>query len=77
MFYFVGIDPARIHNTVLISMFQTDLLRSTILLKHWSARNSRGVSQFEGRTIEALIKTPKSDINTTFATAFLKNLIAL
>lgn len=77
MFYFVGIDPARIQNTVLISMFQTDLLRSTILLKHWSGRNSRGVSQFEGKTIEALIKTPRSDIDTTLATAFLKNLIAL
>ena len=38
MFYFVGVDPTRIVNTVLVSMFQVDLLRSTILLKHWSGR---------------------------------------
>jgi len=44
MFYFVGIDPEKILNTVLVSMFQRDLLCSTILLRHWSGRNSRGVT---------------------------------
>lgn len=63
MFYFVGVDPDKIVNTVLVSMFQTDLLASTILLKHWSGRNSRGVSQFQGKTIEALINSPKTDGN--------------
>ncbi|QYM78170.1 hypothetical protein K0B96_12740 [Horticoccus luteus] len=77
MFYFVGVDPTRIVNTVLVSMFQTDLLRATLLLKHWSGRNSRGVSQFEGRTISELIKTPKSDVDVAGAVAFLKTLIAL
>lgn len=77
MFYFVGADPARIVNTVLVSMFQTDLLQSTILLKHWSGRNSRGVSQFEGKTIEALIRNPKTDIDTDKANEFLIRLIAL
>ncbi len=46
MFYFIGVDPTRIVNTVLVSVFQSELLRSTILLKHWSGRNSRGVTQF-------------------------------
>jgi hypothetical protein len=32
MFYFVGVDPTKIVNTVLVSMFQTMLLKSTILL---------------------------------------------
>ena len=77
MFYFVGVDPTKIVNTVLVSMFQTDLLASTILLKHWSGRNSRGVSQFEGKTIDALIRNPKSDVNTAGAVEFLKKLIAL
>ena len=40
MFYFVGVDPIRIVNTVLVSMFQTDLLRVTIFLKHWAGRNT-------------------------------------
>lgn len=77
MFYFVGVDPAKIVNTVLVSMFQTDLLASTILLKHWSGRNSRGVSQFEGKTVEALIRNPKPNVNTASAIKFLEKLIAL
>jgi len=77
MFYFVGVDPARIVNTILVSMFQSDLLQSTILLKHWSGRNSRGVSQFEGKTIEALINNPKADVDVKGAVEFLKRLIAL
>jgi hypothetical protein len=77
MFYFVGVDPTRIVNTVLVSMFQTNLLAATILLKHWSGRNSRGVSQFEGRAIEALINNPNVDVDTKGADTFLKKLISL
>ena len=77
MFYFVGIDPTRIVNTVLVSMFQADLLRSTILLKHWSGRNSRGVTQFEGKTIEDLILNPRHDIQISPAKSFLEQVITL
>jgi hypothetical protein len=77
MFYFVGVDPPRIANTVLASMFQTDLLASTLLLRHWSGRNSRGVTQFEGRTIETLIRNPREEIDIDKAKSFLRNLIAL
>jgi hypothetical protein len=77
LFYFVGVDPAKIVNTVLVSMFQTDLLATTVLLKHWSGRNSRGVSQFHGETIKALINSPKTNIDNSGAVAFLKKLIAL
>lgn len=55
MFYFIGIEPNKIVNQILVSMFQTDLLRSTILLKHWSGRNSRGVTQFQGEVIHKLL----------------------
>ena len=77
MFYFVGVDAARIANTVLVSMFQTDLLSATILLKHWSGRNSRGVSQFEGKNIETLIRSPRAGIDLDKAKSFLHDLIAL
>ena len=77
MFYFVGVDPGRIINTVLISMFQEKLLRSTILLKHWSGRNSRGVTQFEGKTIGHLILNPEYTINKKESIEFLKKVIAL
>ena len=77
MFYFVGVDPTRIVNTALVSMFQADLLRSTIVLKHWSGRNSRGVTQFEGKTIEDLILNPRHDIQVLSAGSFLEQVIAL
>ncbi|HET7866086.1 MAG TPA: hypothetical protein VFL86_16935, partial [Burkholderiaceae bacterium] len=77
MFYFVGVDPEKIVNTVLVSMFQRRLLSSTILLKHWAGRNSRGVSQFEGKTIGSLILAPDSEIDLDAARAFLTKIIAL
>lgn len=77
MFYFVGVDPGRIVNTVLVSMFQKDLMDATILLKHWAGRNSRGVSQFEGKTIDSLITRPNTQIDETKAKEFLGRIIAL
>ena len=77
MFYFVGIDPGRIVNTVLVSMFQKDLLDATILLRHWSGRNSRGVSQFEGKAINDLIKRPDLHIDELKAQRFLRQVVAL
>jgi len=77
MFYFVGVDPARIVDTVLVSMFQRDLLKATILLRHWAGRNSRGVSQFEGRAINELIEQPSIEIDERKAREFLEQVIAL
>jgi hypothetical protein len=77
MFYFVGVDPGKIMNTVLVSVFQERLLRSTILLKHWAGRNSRGVTQFEGKTINELIAKPEFSIDTDEARQFLERVIAL
>ncbi len=77
MFYFVGVDPGKIVSTVLTSMFQRDLLGSTILLRHWSGRNSRGVTQFEGKTINDLIVKSDSAIDERQSIEFLKGVIAL
>jgi hypothetical protein len=77
MIYFVGIEPGKIINTVLVSMFQEKLLNATLLLKHWSGRNSRGVSQFEGKAIGELILSPKSNINKEKSISFLQQIMAL
>lgn len=77
LFYFVGVDPGRIVNTVLVSMFQNDLLDATILLRHWAGRNSRGVSQFEGKAINRLIERPSTRIDEATAQDFLSRMIAL
>lgn len=77
MFYFVGVEPGKIVNTVLVSMFQERLLKGTILLKHWAGRNSRGVSQFEGKTIGQLILSPETAIHVETAVGFLRRVLAL
>lgn len=77
MFYFVGIEPVRIVNTVLVSMFQEKLMNATILLKHWAGRNSRGVSQFEGKAIGQLILSPETIINEENSIRFLDHVLEL
>ena len=77
MFYFVGVEPTKIVDTVLVSMFQEKLLKSTILLRHWAGRNSRGVTQFEGKTINSLILKPELQINEATSLRFLEQIIAL
>ncbi len=77
MFYFVGIEPDRIVNQVLVSMFQVDLMNSTIILKHWAGRNSRGVTQFQGSTLNKLILYPDNHIDRKASEGFLQNLIDL
>ena len=75
MFYFVGIDEQREVNTVLVSMFQKDLLRTMGRQPHWSGRNSRGVSQLDGRVINMLIKNPSYEIDSSKAEEFLEEWI--
>lgn len=77
MFYFVGIMPKQVMGQVLISMFQDDLRNTTHLLAHWAGRNSRGVAQFRGRTIDNLIKNPNNNIDVNSSKQFLQQLIDL
>lgn len=77
MFYFVGIMPKQVVGQALISMFQNDLRNTTHLLKHWAGRNSRGVSQFSGQTIDSLIKESNNDIDIIKSQDFLENIMSL
>ena len=77
MFYFVGVMPKQVVGQVLISMFQNDLRNTTHLLKHWAGRNSRGVSQFSGQTIDSLIKESNNDIDIIKSQDFLENIMSL
>lgn len=65
LFYFIGIEinPGRIFNTALVSMFEDRLASGTLLLRHWAGRNSRGVTQLEGRVIREIITCPGNIIS--------------
>lgn len=77
LLYLIGIGPDKIVNKVLLSVFQEDLLDATLTLKHWSGRNSRGVTQFEGATLHNLIVEPNRRFDSEKALSFLRDLISL
>jgi len=77
LFYFIGIGPDSIVNKILVSVFQEDLLKATLTLKHWAGRNSRGVTQFEGTTLHRIILNPNNHVDVTNAERFLTELIVL
>lgn len=54
--YVVAIDKDGAIRTRLCSMFNRQLLSGTRLIKHWAGRNSRGVTQYEGRALEAIVE---------------------
>ena len=77
MFYFVGIMPDKILGQSLVSIFQNDLRGTTHLLKHWAGRNSRGVAQFNGDTINDLLRATDNSIDIDESVEFLQSLIEL
>ena len=54
--YVVAIDEDRTIQTRLCSMFNRQLLSGTRIFKHWAGRNSRGVTQYEGKALEAIVE---------------------
>ena len=76
MFYFVGIDFDKILNPVLVSMFHEKVLDNTVFIKHWAGRNSRGVSQLNGKKIKELFTDENTaNIPVDKSIAFLNSII--
>jgi len=78
MIYFVGVEPDnKVITTSLISTFQTDLIQSTNIQRHWSGKNSRGETQITGNTIHNLIFNSNNKIDREQSINFLQDLILL
>ena len=56
LIYVVAIDENRTIKTRLCSMFNRQLLSGTRIIKHWAGRNSRGVTQYEGKALESIVE---------------------
>ena len=54
--YVVAIDKDGTIQTRLCSMFNRQLLSCTRIIRHWAGRNSHGVTQYEGRALEAIVE---------------------
>lgn len=77
MFFFVGIDNTGLINTILTSVFHNELQDTTLLQHHWAGRGTRGVAQFNGKTINELLKEKSfvNKINEDKSKEFLKSLL--
>lgn len=75
LIYLVAVSPGQQVLTRLFSVFCTRLLEGTSVIPHWAGRNSRGVAQFDGRALEAILKEPDPQIDAVRAQAYLEKLI--
>lgn len=77
MFFFIGIDETGIMNTALVSVFHDQLQETTLLQHHWAGRATRGVAQFNGKTINDILNdnTFKNNICEVKSKEFLKTLL--
>lgn len=77
MIYLVGIKSNGEPIMRLCSVFDERLLNIN-LIEHWAGRNSRGVAQFYGHTLESILNNPndKTYINREKAEEFLSMLIS-
>lgn len=74
--YVVAIDEDRTIKTRLCSMFNRQLLSGTRIIKHWAGRNSRGVTQYEGRALEDIIEDFDFEINYAKSQSFINDCLA-
>lgn len=71
LIYIIAIDKNGGIQTRLCSVFHEQLLSGTRIIRHWAGRNSRGVTQYEGRALEALIDDFDDSIDVDSSQAFL------
>lgn len=80
MFFLVGINQNNQIATRLVSVFHDALMDSTQIQHHWAGRNSRGVAQFSGQTLDKILNTDDEDsfttIDTQRANGFINSLLA-
>ncbi len=78
MVFIISVHPdTKEIKTQLVSVLDEAMIAGTTIQHHWAGRNSRGVAQFSGRTLEAKIEEYPHTIHTQSARRFLKELIDL
>lgn len=71
--YVVAIDKNRTIQTQLCSMFNRQLLSGTRIIRHWAGRNSRGVTQYDGKMLEAIVEKFDDEIDRDDARSFISD----
>lgn len=77
LIYVVAIDKNKHIRTRLCSVFNQQLLSGTRIIKHLAGRNSRGVTQYEGKSLKEIVSHFKPDIDTAAAKDFLEKCLSI
>ncbi|MFI3303840.1 MAG: hypothetical protein SNF68_05140 [Rikenellaceae bacterium] len=79
LLYFIGIDQARVCNTMLVSVYDSRLIDATIIQSHWAGRNRRGTAQFVGNKVSDLLKANDfcNEIDLDKSSKFVEKLVNL
>ncbi|MCC8181783.1 MAG: hypothetical protein LIO45_02205 [Clostridiales bacterium] len=75
--YVIAIDGNNHINTRLCSMYNHQLLSGTRIIRHWAGRNSRGVTQYDGKALEELVLDFDKTIDIAAAQDFLTKCLHL
>lgn len=74
--FIVAIDEHERISTRLCSMYNTQLLSATRIIRHWAGRNSRGVTQYLGKALEDIVFSFDARIIQEDAYRFLDECLA-
>ncbi|MCD4548822.1 hypothetical protein [Schaalia sp. lx-260] len=77
LFFLIGIGEQGKIKTRLVSIFQSDLLPELRVQHHWAGRNSRGVTQVSGVTLDKILDSASIEISVGDSIAALKNWLEL
>lgn len=75
LLYIVAMNGKDKPLTELTSIFQEQILDKTRIQHHWAGRNSRGVAQFEGQSLEYFVDDDNIRIEIEKAKSFLRKLL--
>lgn len=75
LIYVVAINANKRLSTRLCSVFNTQLLSGTRIIKHWAGRNSRGVTQYDGLALEQIVSDFDPRIDKVAARSFVENIL--
>ena len=75
MVYVVAINENKEISTRLCSVYNHQLLSGTRVIKHWAGRNSRGVTQYDGRSLEEIVSSFEPIIDSKDAISFISQFL--
>lgn len=75
MIYVVAVDKNKNISTRLCSMYNRQLLSGTRVIKHWAGRNSRGVTQYDGHSLEEIVSNFDCTIDLEESERYIRELL--